>query len=679
VKDSKLEWYFHRLQMMSAHELIWRISDFTRQQRWRRHQVAPGSQEPSSRWGRLRPATVEDPPQFTATLATGALSTVPATARDEVTAVADEVLSGDWAVLGVLRLDLEDPDWFLDPVSGIRAPQAVYCFRTDHRDTRVTGNVKQVWELSRHHHVTVLAAAYALTRNEEYAERAAQHLCSWWRENPFLSGVHWTSGIEVGLRLIAWVWTRRLLEGWKGVSALFEDNDAALQQIWWHQRYLAAFRSRGSSANNHVIAEAAGQLIAALAFPWFRESDSWRVGAASLLEAELKRNTFRSGVNRELAFDYHGFVAELAVLAAVEADHAGRPLSDRTWQILGTMLDVVASVVDVRLRAPRQGDSDDGKALLLASPESNRWASLLSLGGILFGTPDWWPLSEPDAFSTLVASMGRQHQRPGYRSRRPSHFGDAGLTIMRSAPGDGKEIWCRCDGGPHGFLSIAAHAHADALSVEVRHDGIDILADPGTYCYNSEPRWRSYFKSTLGHNTVELGRRNQSESGGPTLWVRHAQTQLLEVRSDEDGRIGHWSAEHHGYAALDPPARHRRTVELSSANRTIEILDEVRSGGGHQIRVVFHLGPEVRAALKSFEVDLSWKSEDESIAAATLYLPSALRWSLVQASDDPVLGWYSGSFGQKEPCITVLGEGETTGSDILRSALQFADHPTRSD
>src|SRR5205823_5555065 len=101
---------------------------------------------------------------------------------------------------------------------------------TDHRDPQVTGNVKQVWELSRLHHVTVLAAAYALSRNEKYAERAAHHLSSWWRQNPFLSGVHWTSGIEVGLRLISWVWARRLLDGWVGASALFEDNDAALWQ-----------------------------------------------------------------------------------------------------------------------------------------------------------------------------------------------------------------------------------------------------------------------------------------------------------------------------------------------------------------------------------------------------------------------------------------------------------------
>ena len=94
-------------------------------------------------------------------------------------------------------------------------------------------------------------------------------LRSWWRENPFLSGVHWTSGIEVGIRLISLAWIRRLLDGWPGVAGLFEDDELAVQQIRWHQQYLAGFRSRGSSANNHVIAEAAGQLVASCAFPWF--------------------------------------------------------------------------------------------------------------------------------------------------------------------------------------------------------------------------------------------------------------------------------------------------------------------------------------------------------------------------------------------------------------------------
>ena len=86
---------------------------------------------------------------------------------------------------------------------------------------------------------------------------------------------------------------------------------------------------------------------------------------------------------------------------------------------------------------------------------------------------------------------------------------------MRSSPSDGEEIWCRCDAGPHGFLSIAAHAHADALAVEVRYDGMDVLADPGTYCYHGEPRWRSYFRSTLAHNTIEVGQPGPVNVGWP--------------------------------------------------------------------------------------------------------------------------------------------------------------------
>ena len=124
------------------------------------------------------------------------------------------------------------------------------------------------------------------------------------------------------------------------------------------------------------------------------------------------------------------------------------------------------------------------------------------------------------------------------------------MTLLRTSGEN--EIWCRCDGGPHGYLSIAAHAHADALSVEVRYAGIDILADPGTYCYHGEREWRSYFRSTIAHNTAELDGRSQSSERGPFMWARHAQAREVEVI--DDGDIARWTAEHSGYASLDPPA-----------------------------------------------------------------------------------------------------------------------------
>ncbi|HLX88022.1 MAG TPA: heparinase II/III family protein, partial [Acidimicrobiales bacterium] len=349
---------------MSPREVLWRSSDVLRHRAWRTRQVPLGATAPRGTAPKLA-----GPCRFESRLPAGAQDTVPADDVKGLLRAADEIMAGRWDVLGVTRQDMVAPDWFLDPLSGRRAPQAEYCFGINHRNQAVTGNVKQVWELSRHHHLTVLASAYAVTGEVRYAERAASHLRSWWQENPFLSGIHWTSGIELGIRLISWVWTRRLLDGWDGVQGLFDRSELAHQQIWWHQTYLSEFRSRGSSANNHVVAEAAGQLVAALAFPWFEESGAWADESARLLAAELARNTFPSGVNRELAFDYHGLVAELGLIAVVEADRAGRPLPDATWRSLGRMLDVAAACLDCGLRAPRQGDSDEGRALVIAAPD----------------------------------------------------------------------------------------------------------------------------------------------------------------------------------------------------------------------------------------------------------------------------------------------------------------------
>lgn len=668
----ELRWRIHRLAKMSPSEVAWRLSDHARHRSWASQQVAPGAWPPADHPDSVpAPSSLRPTEQrtFRAVLRPQVLADVPEAARQRTVAAAEQLLAGRWEVLGTVRHDMEDPDWFLDPVTGRRAPQAQYCFRVDHRHETVTGNVKQLWELSRMHHVTVLSAAFAFTRDGRFADRAARHLRSWWDQNPFLSGVHWTNGIEAGLRLISWVWARRLLDGWPGAADLFEKNEVAANQVWWHQRYLASFRSRGSSANNHVIAEAAGQLVAALAFDWFTESRRWATSAAALLEDELAKNTFPSGTNREMAFDYHGFVAELGLVAAAEASYAGRPLGEQTWDLLCRMVDVAALSVDVALRAPRQGDGDDGRALVLGPPRAERWADLLAAGRAIFGAPPWWPACSPTVASTLLAAMNGRRSVPGRPDHRPSHLADAGLTILRTAPDVGPEIWCRCDAGPHGYLSIAAHAHADALSVEVRHDGTDVLADPGTYCYHGEEEWRRYFRSTIGHNTIEIATQDQSVSGGPFLWRRHARSHVLELVKGAEHQIRGWSAEHDGYAGLSPPVRHRRTVLLDDMRRTIEIVDRVETDGRHRLRMAFHLGPEVSVALAGNTAHLTWTGA-RSTGRATLDLPEELSWEMVRGATDPVMGWYSPRFGEKHPSWTLFGQG-AAGNVTLRTALQF--------
>ena len=605
---------------------------------------------------------------FAAVLPAGTAAGIPEQARVAVLASADKLLNGEWDVLGVLRTDMISPDWFRDPVTRRRSDPDRYAFRIDHRSEDEVGNVKQVWEISRLQHLTLLSTAWYLTGEDKYATRVADQLRSWYRENPFLSGVHWTSGIELGVRLISLVWIRRLLDGWPGAAGLFEDDALALRQIRWHQEYLATFPSRASSANNHVIAEAAGQLVASCAFPWYPESGSWRSNAARLLERELIRNTFPSGIGRELASDYQCFVAELGFLAALEAEVSGHPLSQAIWSRLCAMADSAAALMDERLRPPRQGDSDEGRALLLDAPAANRWPSLLALSGALVGSLDWWPQPPADAGSSIIGALaGGKRPIDGRPSHRPSHFADAGLTLLRT--NGENEIWCRCDGGPHGYLSIAAHAHADALSVEVRYAGVDILADPGTYCYHGEPAWRSYFRSTIAHNTAELGGRSQSIEGGPFMWVRHAQTREIEVV--DDGDIARWTAEHDGYTSLNPPALHRRSVLLDRASRSIDIIDEI-DGGSHDIRLAFHFGPQVEVELDESCAILTWPAA-ATPGAARLELPPWLRWTLHRGESDPVLGWYSPGLGHRVPSFSLLGCGRCVPGAPIATRLEFLE------
>src|SRR5262249_8257363 len=158
----------------------------------------------------------------------------------------------------------------------------------------------------------------------------------------------------------------------------------------------------------------------------------------------------------------------------------------------------------------------------------------------------------------------------------------------------------------------------------LRYGGIDILADPGTYCYHGDPEWRSYFRSTIAHNTVEVGGTSQSSEGGPFLWIRHANGSEVQVQDIGDAVEG--TAEHDGYGALRPPARHRRTARLDRASRCVDIIDEI-SSGHHDVRLAFHLGPQVDANLYGTCALLQWPFESES-CTARLELPEALRWSL---------------------------------------------------
>ena len=659
-----LPWRIRRMSRMGPRELASRLRDQVVKVSWRRLKGKPvtGLEQLNPNFSEIDIAARELAGSW---------------ASEALTGFGERLLAGRLPVFGrEAPLPQNDQDWFVDPDSARLAPMRDYAFDIDSRDPAVVGNHKFLLEPSRLQHATALAAAWFVTGREGFAQLAGRQIQAWCAANPFLSGVHWTSGIEVGLRLITFAWTRRLLRGWAGAADCFERSRLFRNQIYRHQQYLARLSSHGSSANNHLIAELVGLFVGASAFDWFEESREWRETAAAELAAEARRQIFADGIDREQASDYHGFVMELLMVAAVEDMVAGRLPPEPLLDCIARMADAWAAILDCRLRPPRQGDSDDAYGLLIDPPDrAKRPSSLLAAAKPIVGAAPWWPPVAEDMRSNLFGAI-RRHMPvatevgTGRPTRRPNHLPEAGLTLLRDLESRPDELWCRCDSGPHGFLSIAGHAHADALSVEVRHGGVDVLADPGTYCYLADVEARRYFRSTLGHNTLEIGGRDQARSGGPFLWLNAPKSALLEASGLDDGRVARWSAHHHGYARQGGQPVHRRDVVLDRAERWLLIEDRMESGEPLPVRLAFHLGPAIGATLSGDGADLVWLSE-QGPQRGRLSLPASLTWRAWRGSLDPMLGWYAPCFGQRVPSTSLVGEGMLSADQVLRSVLSI--------
>src|SRR5207249_554757 len=88
-----------------------------------------------------------------------------------------------------------------------------------------------------------------------------------------------------------------------------------------------------------------------------------------------------------------------------------------------------------------------------------------------------------------------ESQPAAAESERPQsqQFPAGGYTVMRSGEGAAEQLLL-LDHGPLGYLSIAAHGHADCLSLALHFGGQPVLVDPGTYVYHEQPEWRNYFR-----------------------------------------------------------------------------------------------------------------------------------------------------------------------------------------
>ena len=605
--------------------------------------------------------------------------------KDRSWLMTDEGVDRDWydsllaraERIAEYRLDLFDLKdkhlgnpiiWNRDHKRGQDTPM-MFSPSLDYRDVNKVGDCKFVWEPNRHHQLVVLGRAYRLSGDTRFANAVAEQLDSWLMQNPYGVGMNWRSGLELGVRLINWVWALDLIEEAAVINNRLRHRilDSVSRHIWEIDRKY----SRGSSINNHLIGEAAGVFVATSYFPYLKEAASWRAASQKILCREILHQTFPDGGTLEQAMGYHFFVLQFFVIVGMTARATGGDMSESYWSRLEKMFEFMATLSEGGDCLPSFGDSDDGYVLDLGSnPHSIReW---LAVGAALFKRGDFkataGAVSEPVRWLLGKSGFDRYDSTPEPENREchSTAFSKTGYYLLQRGALDSPEcISVVFDCGPLGMGALAGHGHADALSFTLRAFGRDVLVDPGTYDYFSYPKWRQYFRSTRAHNTVVIDGRDQSEMLGPFLWGKRAKAECLNWQPTDTG--GKVVGEHDGYSHLRDPVIHKRMIDLDG--RELVVRDDIMARAQHEIQIFFHFAEHCVVELAGKNAFLV----DVGLGMIVIELDPSLQVELFNGSEDPICGWVSRGYHQKQASTTLVGRCMSKDSTCLITRIDIGE------
>jgi hypothetical protein len=499
-------------------------------------------------------------------------------ARDHAVRRADRIAAGRYDLLGYRDLSFGNAtiDWHRDPVHGRRAP-ARFWTQVRYLDPQV-GDHKVIWELNRHQHWLALGRAAWLSKDGRYVRVIASQLDSWLAANPPLTGINWSSMLELGFRTLSWTWALHLCAPMDDAAdaTWFVDLLLGLDRQLDHiARHLSVY----FSPNTHLLGEALALYVGGRVLPELASASRWeRIGRDVLLR-ERARQVLPDGGHVELSAHYHRYALDFYLLALVIARRTGDPAAGVFEETASRLATFCRALADDRGHLPTIGDDDGGMLFPICGRAAADASDSLACAAALLQRSDLAVGTAPEEVLWMLG--GNMAAMPGAAGTSPGSclLPDTGYAVLRS---DGSHAIL--DAGRHGFLN-GGHAHADALSIVLSVGDRPLLIDPGTATYTMDPPLRDRFRSTAMHNAVTINGRSQSVPSGPFHWALRT-----------DARIDMWRAAplfdcaealHEGYV----PFIHRRTVVRAGAALWL-IADHLLGSGHCEAAAFWHFSPE---------------------------------------------------------------------------------------
>jgi hypothetical protein len=533
----------------------------------------------------------------------------------QVVSLAEEILAHHFRLLGLVVGLGDHIDWRRDAVHG-KTTDLSYFRRVPYLDFERTGDHKVVWELNRHQHLVILAQAYLFSGREEFLRETERQLITWWSQNPLPQGINWCSALEVAFRALSWIWVDHL------VGPELSVRDQLLESLYQHGCYLEPNLSFYFSPNTHLLGEAVALEAVGILYPWFPGAGRWKRLGAQVVGEQFERQVRSDGSHFEQSSYYHVYALDFFLLHKVLGEDD--PAQD---EILRRMGEHLAMLMGPALQLPLLGDDDGGRLFGLPFGISQPGRATLATSAVLLRPEqafDQEDLAEQAAW-WLGAEVLQARPRAGWKPQSRLHA-DSGIAVMEAGG-----VQVLIDGGPFG-PGTAGHSHSDTLSLILRksdrNGDAEILIDPGTYTYVSDPEWRNRFRSSAAHNTMRIDGRDQAVAANAFRWVHPPQVELLAWKAGQDRDYFDGVCRYGGF-------EHRRRVVFLKPDLLL-VLDEMQGPPGeHEVEQFWHFA-----------------SRPRSTGERQYQIGGEQMWFALSSGGEVELtenGWRSLAFGQKAP------------------------------
>lgn len=537
-----------------------------------------------------------------------------------------EAIGGSISVLG-RTWSTSNRQWNVDPTSGYEWP-AVPAHRLDYR--HISGaDPKWVWEVNRLLFLIPIAFAIeaGLTNRPKAEPFVLATLSDWIASCRPGTGPQWSASIEVAMRSIAMT---------IAIQSISEPGDETLrvigQSVAEHAAWIKRFPSVYSSANNHRVAELAALLLLQSSWSEILQEDE-QVAAERELVVVSEALFALDGIGLEQSPTYAAFSIEFLSLTLLCHTWRSEQSRQKVAQVVLRASNALAEFTNEDGTFILWGDNDEGKVVTVACPDSDYAASVVRL------------------------ATGKETER----SLGLSTFVDGGMSIIRDVEGDLETTWS-FDHGPLGFGDLAAHGHADVLSVALRSGGADWIVDGGTYRYHGDKSWRTYFRSSRSHNAPQLDGLDSSVMTGDFNWhpTKRAMGKLISYGGD---RVK-WDIEatHDGYEKQGLGSVTRTLQRLTPGHYRITDSHD----GGQRLSTAFILHPDCAVV----RTDTGWLISRDSnplTIEMTVLGQSAVR---TECPEDES-AWFSPTFGQKSPTWRLYSEAGGGAGEPQKLTFDF--------